>query len=331
MKSVRTSHGRLRFTRTRAAVAVLTGVLTLGLVACGSGSDEPAGSGEPVTITHSQGETTVTGTPERIVALGNQWLDTVQALGVTPVGYIDNISVLTKSLAPWEPESLKPVKALDTTGSITEQVAALNPDLILVDAFIADAKTYGDLSKIAPTVPGLTKEAVTPWADQVTALGKILHKDDAAAKVISDLNGRIDGIAQRNPGLKGKTFVSSWLAGPSQLMVLTDPADGSSRLFTQLGMTIPASLVAQGGTGGRLALSPERLDELNSDLLLAGYSPGQDEKYRQLPGYSDLPAVKKNAVVFLTVQEISAVNQPTPLALPYLLDKLEPALANAAK
>ncbi|MBL1075255.1 ABC transporter substrate-binding protein [Nocardia sp. 2] len=326
---MKSAHTRRAWTRT--AIAALAGALTLGLAACGSGSDEPAGSGEPVTITHARGETVVTGVPKRVVTLGNQWLDTAQALGVTPVGYIDNISVVSKTLPPWEPESLKSAKALDSAGDITEQVAALDPDLILVDAFIATAKTYEDLSKLAPTIPGLTADAVTPWADQVRALGKVLHQTDDADKVIGDLNARIDGIAQANPGLKGKTFASSWLAGPSQLMVLTDPNDGSARLFTQLGMGIPANLTAQGGTGGRLSLSPERLDELTADLLLAGYSPGMEDKYKQLPGYNELPSVRKNAVVFLTTQEISAVNQPTPLSLPYILGKLEPALVNAAK
>ncbi|MEV6771202.1 ABC transporter substrate-binding protein [Nocardia sp. NPDC051030] len=326
MKSVRSSRGW-----TRAAIAVVTGALTLGLVACGGKSEDSAGSGEPVTVSHARGDTTVTGTPERIVALGNQWLDTAQALGVTPVGYIDNIAVLSKTAPPWEPKALSSAKSLDTTGNLAEQVAALNPDLILVDSFLADAKTYGDLSKVAPTIPGLGKEAITPWPDLVRTLGKVLHKDSDADKLVTDLNARIDGIGQRNPGLKTKTFISSWLAGPAQLMVLTDPNDGSSRLFTQLGMTIPKHLTEQGGSGGRLALSPERLDELDSDLLLAGYSPGMDEKYRQLPGYNDLPAVKKNSIVFLTTQEISAINQPTPLALPYLLDKIEPALVNAAK
>lgn len=317
---------------TRAGIALLAGALTVGLAACGGNtSEEPASSGAPVTITHAQGDTVVNGTPERIVALGNQWLDTTQALGVTPVGYVDNIAVLSKGAPPWEPDSLKSAKAIETTGNLPEQIAALNPDLILVDPFLADAKTYGDLSKIAPTIPGLSKASVTPWPDEVRALGKILHKDAAAEKLITDLNARVDGIAQRDPGLKGKTFVSSWLAGPAQLMVLTDPKDASSSLFTQLGMTIPAHLVEQGGSGGRLALSPERLSELDADLVLAGYSPGLDEKYRALPGFNDLPAVKKNSLVFLTVQEISAINQPTPLALPYLLDKLEPALANAAK
>ncbi|MGW4248489.1 ABC transporter substrate-binding protein [Nocardia sp. NPDC004722] len=334
MKSAFSMPGPARGRRSiavRTALAALAGVLAFGLTACGSSGDDASGGGEPVTITHALGQTTVNGTPKRVVALGNQWLDTAQALGVTPVGYIDNIAVLSKGAPPWEPAALSQSKALQTTGNLAEQVAALNPDLILADSFIADAKTYGDLSKVAPTLPGLGKEAITPWADQVRALGQVLHKTPDADKLIADLNARIDGISQRNPGLKGKTFTSSWLAGPTQLMVLTAPDDGSTRLFTQLGMTIPANLVAQGGNAGRLALSPERLDELTSDLLLAGYSPGMDEKYRALPGYNDLPAVKKNAVVFLTVQEISAINQPTPLALPYLLDKLTPAFTNAAK
>ncbi|MGV9409232.1 ABC transporter substrate-binding protein [Nocardia sp. NPDC003693] len=326
MKSVRSSRGW-----TRAAVAALAGALTLGLAACGSGSDEAGGGGEPVTIAHAQGETTINGVPERVVTLGNQWLDSAQVLGVQPVGYIDNVAVIGKGVTPWEPESLKQAKALDTTGNVVEQVAALAPDLILVDAFLADAKMYGDLSKVAPTIPSLSKDAVGAWPDQVRALGKVLHKDEAAEKVVTDLNARIEAIGKKNPTLAGKTFVSSWLASPAQLMVLTDAKDPSAALFTQQGMTVPAGLAAQGGTGGRLSLSPERLDELNADLVLAGYSPGMDEKWKQLPGYNDLPSVKKNSLVFLTVQEITAVNQPTPLSLPYVLDKLEPAFANAAK
>ncbi|TDP39739.1 ABC transporter substrate-binding protein [Nocardia ignorata] len=325
MTSVRTSRGWRR-----AAVAALAGALAFGVVACGSTEDE-AGSGEAVTITHARGETTVTGTPKKIVALGNQWLDSTLALGVVPVGYIDNVSALSKSTPPWTPDSLKSATALNTQGSVAEQVAALEPDLILADPFIADQKTYDDLSKVAPTIPALTKDAVTPWQDQVTALGKVLHKESDATATIKKVDDKIAAITTANPGLKGKTFASTWLASPAQLMVLTDPDDGSAKVFTQLGMSIPANLTAQPANQGRLALSPERVDELTADLLLAGYSPGLDEKYRQLPGYADLPSVRKGSVVFLTTQEISAINQPTALSVPYMLDKLEPAFAAAAK
>ncbi|MEV0684016.1 ABC transporter substrate-binding protein [Nocardia sp. NPDC050378] len=325
MTSVRTSRGWRR-----AAVAALAGALAFGVVACGSTEDE-AGSGEAVTITHARGETTVTGTPKKIVALGNQWLDSTLALGVVPVGYIDNVSALSKSTPPWTPDSLKSATALNTQGSVAEQVAALEPDLILADPFIADQKTYDDLSKVAPTIPALTKDAVTPWQDQVTALGKVLHKESDATATIKKVDDKIAAITTANPGLKGKTFASTWLASPAQLMVLTDPDDGSAKVFTQLGMSIPANLTAQPANQGRLALSPERVDELTADLLLAGYSPGLDEKYRQLPGYADLPSVRKGSVVFLTTQEISAINQPSALSVPYMLDKLEPAFAAAAK
>ncbi|MFX0580632.1 ABC transporter substrate-binding protein [Nocardia nepalensis] len=327
MESVRASRGWAR-----AATALLAGVLTVGLAACGP-SSEDAGSdgGAPVTITHTRGTTTVTGTPKKVVALGNQWLDATLALGVTPAGYVDNVAAVSKSTPPWEPKALESSKALNTTGNIAEQVAALEPDLILVDGFLADQKTYDELSKVAPTLPALTKETVAPWQDQVTALGKVLHKQDAATRVIADVDKKVESIGQANPGLKGKTFASTWLASPAQLMVLTDPNDGSSKIFTQLGLSIPKNLTDKPSNQGRLALSPERVDELTADLLLAGYSPGMDEKYRQLPGYADLPAVKKGSVVFLTVQEISAVNQPTALSVPYMLNKLEPAFVNAAK
>ncbi|MEV6273969.1 ABC transporter substrate-binding protein [Nocardia sp. NPDC051832] len=327
MRSVRASHGWAR-----AAVAAVACALAFGITACGGSGDEAGSGGEAVTITHARGETKVEGTPKKIVALGNQWLDSTLALGIAPVGYIDNVAVMSKTTPPWVPQQLLASgKALNTTGNITEQVAALEPDLILADPFIADQKTYDELSRIAPTLPGLTSAAVTAWQDQVTALGKALRKQDEATKVIAGVDAKIAAIATANPGLKGKTFASTWLAGATQMMILTDPNDGSAKVFTQLGMSIPKNLMDLPSNQGRLALSPERVDEVTADLLLAGYAPGQDERYRQLPGYAELPAVKKGSVVFLTTQEISAVNQPTALSVPYVLDKLAPAFAAAAK
>ncbi|WP_339401700.1 ABC transporter substrate-binding protein [Nocardia sp. XZ_19_385] len=304
----------------------------MGITACGGSGEATGSGGEAVTITHARGETTVEGTPKKVVALGNQWLDSTLALGVTPVGYIDNVAVLSKSTPPWVPQSLLAAgKALNTTGNVAEQVAALEPDLILADPFIADQKTYDELSRIAPTLPGLTAAVVTPWQDQVAALGKVLRKPDEASKVIAGVDAKIAAIAAANPGLKGKTFASTWLAAATQMMVLTDPNDGSAKVFTQLGLSIPKNLMELPSNQGRLALSPERVDEITADVLLAGYAPGMDEKYRQLPGYADLPAVQKGSVVFLTTQEISAVNQPTALSVPYILDKLGPAFTAGAK
>ncbi|MFF0530645.1 ABC transporter substrate-binding protein [Nocardia amikacinitolerans] len=326
MRSVRASRGWAR-----AAVAVLAGAMALGVTACGSSSDEAGGDGESITISHVRGETTITGVPEKIVVLGNQWLDTSLALGVTPAAYIDNVAVLGKAAPPWQPKMAESAKPLNTTGNLAEQVAALEPDLILADSFIADQKNYDEFSKVAPTLPGLSKEIITPWQDLVSTLGKVLRKQDEATKLIAGVDDKIAGITTANPGLNGKTFASTWLASMTQLMVLNDPNDGSAKVFAQLGLGIPKNIADLPANQGRVALSPERINELTADLLLAGYSAGMDEKWRQLPGYAELPAVKKDSVVFLTTQEITAVNQPTVLSIPFILDKLSPALANAAK
>ncbi|MEV6427908.1 ABC transporter substrate-binding protein [Nocardia sp. NPDC051463] len=311
---------------------MLAGVATLGVVIWGSLSDgaEPGGS-EPVTIAHARGTTTIDGVPKRLVALGNQWMDAALALGVTPVGYIDTAATVPNSPPPWEPDSLSSAQALNTTGNIAAQAAALEPDLILVDGLLADQRFYDELAKIAPTLPALSNEAVAPWRDQVTALGAALRRTDRATKVIADVDKKVETITQANPGLRGKTVASTWLASPAQLIVHTDPNTVSGQIFTQLGLGIPENLADQPASQGRLALTPERVDELTADLLLAGYSPGMDETYRQLPGFRELPAVKKGAVAFLTIQELGGVNQPTALSVPYLLDKLRPAFANAAK
>ncbi|WP_328390851.1 ABC transporter substrate-binding protein [Nocardia sp. NBC_00416] len=324
MKTVRMSRGR-----TRAVFVALAGVLTLALAGCGGSSD--GSSGEGVTIAHAYGETVIEGTPTKIVALGNQWLDTVQSFGIVPAGYIDNVATFARKSPAWEPESLQQAEALNTGGDIAEAVAAVEPDLILADPFIADRGMYEKLSKIAPTLPALSDKAGAPWTDQVTALGKALGREGDADKIIADVWAKVDAVGTANPGLKGKTFLSTWLAGPTQLMVLNDPADGSGALFNRLGMTIPQHIQELPGSSGRVSLSPERVGELTSDLLIAGYSVNQDAAYRQLPGYADLPAVRKNSVVFLDNADIGAINQPTPLSLPYIVDKLGPVLANAAK
>ncbi|MRH91590.1 ABC transporter substrate-binding protein [Nocardia sp. SYP-A9097] len=313
--------------------AALAGALVLILAACGGKPAEPldhngsAPEYTPVTITHAHGATILTAIPKRIVALGNQWLDTVQALGITPIAYIDPLTAAGSAPPPWEPATLESAKPLDTTTALPAQLAPLHPDLILADPFLADATTYTDLTKVAPTIPGLAKAAATPWPDLLRALGRAVHHEPAAEKLITDLNSRITAIPQRNPTLKSKTFTITWLSAPTQLLVLTDPQDATNTLLTQLGMTIPTHLTTP---TGHLPLPPNRLPELDADLLLAAYSPGLDETYRALPGFTALPAVQKNAVVFLTTEELSTLNQPTPLALPHLLDKLEPALAHAA-
>lgn len=316
----------------RLALAVVMGaVAALGVTGCGAGVESTGSDGEAsVTITHARGETTVPDVPVRIVALGNQWLDAALALGVEPVGYLDNIAAYSGSRPRWEPASLDNAKSV-TNRELVEQVAELGPDLILADPFIADQKNYEDLSGIAPTIPALSEAAAAPWRDQITTLASVLEKQEVAARVIATIDERVAGMTRTYPGLSGKTFASTWLYTKSQLMVLNDPNDGSAELFARLGLRIPPALIEMPDASGRVSLSTERLDVLQVDLLLVAAAAGLEDDYRRLPGYQDLPSVRRGAVVWFDNQEISAVNQPSPLSIPYILDKIEPVLAAVAR
>ncbi|MFE3542399.1 ABC transporter substrate-binding protein [Nocardia sp. NPDC059177] len=310
----------------RAGLVLLVLGLVSGLVACGSGEDTETGAG--VTITHNFGETTVSGTPERIVTLGSQWLDATQAMGVTPVAYADSVAMGGKSQLPWTPPELEQATVLKMGGDMAEQIATMEPDLILVPSFLVDQPMYEKLSQLAPTIGAVTANAqVDKWSDQLTTLGKVLHREDKATEVIAGVNAKIDAVAQKYPNLKGKTFLTCMLTGPAQLMVLADPNDGSAEMFTRLGMSIPANISAQANTGGRLALSPERLNELTSDALICGAMPQFEAKFKELPGYNELPAVRSGGIAFVDTKTISAINTPTPLSIPFLLETLDPTFA----
>jgi iron complex transport system substrate-binding protein len=313
----------------RAVTVLFIGAFAVSAVACGSASDDNA-SGPAVTVKHSRGETVVHGTPKRIVAFGNQWMDAVQALGVTPIGYLSSNAVMAGKLSPWE--NLKDAKAISMTGKIDEQVAALNPDLILLPGFGVDAPTYDKLTKMAPVIAPLTSSQIDPWAEQVTQLGRVLHRESEASKVVADVNGKIADVAKELPGLKGKSYIFCWLVGPAQLMVLADPKDGASALFTGLGMSTPQWITDEAKGAGRVQFSAERLGDLKSDLLISTIQTGGGEdSYRKTPGFNTLPAVQKNSQIFADMVLTGGINEPTALSVPYVLEQLKPVLRNAEK
>ncbi|WP_024800456.1 ABC transporter substrate-binding protein [Nocardia sp. BMG51109] len=311
------------------AVVALAVGLVLGVAGCGSGGDD-AGSTGSVTVDHTMGKATIEGTPKRVVTIGTQWLDAAVALGVTPVGYL--VPGGTGASVPWlPPELAQQSEEITMGGDVTEQIAALEPDLIVAPGFLMDKAMYDRLSQLAPTIGPLTTAQVDPWEDQMTTLGKVLDKQAEADKVVADVHGRIDAVTARHPALRGKTFLTCMLTTPTQLMVLADPKDASAQTFSRMGMTMPEKLVNEAPNGGRLALSPERLTDLTADLLVCGAAPGLEQKFKQLPGYSDLPSVRQGGIAFVDMITINAINLPTALSLPYLLDKLEPTFANVGK
>ena len=323
--------------RSRLAVGsalALAGILVSTLTACGSsGSDTSDSSGPTVEVEHQYGATEVQGVPERVVTIDVQWTDVMLSMGIEPVGYsVDGL--MPEGGEPWrDGERTGEELSLDD-GVPVEQIAALEPDLIVGTYSIADKQTYEQLSKIAPTVAAKSKMAVEPWQDLVTTAGELLDEQDEAKDVIAGVEGEVDSVASDLPGLQGKTFaLAQYLVSDSSLIAVADENDGSSVLFKSLGMTMLPTLKKEGEEADmpRVTVSPERSDLLEADFLAFLVNGGDESDLVDIPGFDQLPASKSGAVAVLDYAAIVGINTPTPLSIPYALDEMKPYLEQAAK
>ncbi|HKY16007.1 MAG TPA: ABC transporter substrate-binding protein [Microthrixaceae bacterium] len=175
------------------------------LAACGDDSSDAddnsettaaeAGAGT-VTIEHVDGETEVPVASERIVALDAQWTDVLVAMDHAPVGYIADPNVEGGSF-PWRGDDLDAATAMTATDQLPwEQIAALQPDLIVVAYFAQSQADYDRLTAIAPTIATLSDSQVDTWQDITTTAGTVLGDEDKAAEVIEETNASVEKVAE---------------------------------------------------------------------------------------------------------------------------------------
>lgn len=317
--------------------------LAVGLGAAACGSDDGGGSGDsasagagdhsteaPITIEHTFGTTELPGTPERIVSLNVQWTDVLVSLGVQPVAHAIDPQAGDSGLYPWQTGLSDDVETLelDPEALPLEQIASLQPDLILATWVATDEATYESLSEIAPTVPLLVGPGVDRWQDMTETAGEILGLEDEAADVIAEVDQLVADTAAELPGLSGKTVAMANYVPGDMIYVVTDPADGANRLFQDLGMQLdPELAAAPGAESGRTPISLEQAGMLDSDVLVVFSNDGDPH---DLVGYDQLPAVSRGSVAELGYSEVVGLNTPSPLSIPYSLDFVLPALETAA-
>lgn len=307
------------------------------LVACGSDLDggaasdpgpTPPGESEATVVQHVYGETQVDDVPQRIVALDLQWTDTLLALGVEPVGYAVD-TYMPDSTVPWQdlPED---AEAFDVTnGPPIEEIAALDPDLIVGSYTIPDQRTYDLLSGIAPTIPSFDEQDVTPWQKLVDLAGDLLDRPEDAERLVADVDAEVAATAADLPQLAGQTFALAQYVVGDSMYIVADEEDGSSVFFQQLRMTMLPEVKAEGERTGdtRIQVSTERADLLRADLLAFLINGGDESDLDDIPGFDKLPGT----VAVLDYPTIVGLNTPSPLSIPYALDRVRPFLEEAAQ
>jgi iron complex transport system substrate-binding protein len=74
--------------RHRRLIAALSAAFALGVAGCGTPAPEQPAPAQSRVVQHAKGQTTIAGTPQRVVVLDTGELDSVLALGVKPVATV---------------------------------------------------------------------------------------------------------------------------------------------------------------------------------------------------------------------------------------------------
>ncbi|GAA3069201.1 iron-siderophore ABC transporter substrate-binding protein [Pseudonocardia yunnanensis] len=328
--------------------AALTVVIAMMLAACGGTAGErgvaasgstvpgaaptaPAADRFPVTIHHKLGTTTIPAQPKRIVALSYEE-DTLGALGITPIAYGAN-EFLPGGRYPWL------AGKIDLSGSTElknvfnalnlEQVAGLRPDLILATNFYGLENYYDKLSRIAPTVGFINEPGTSTWQDVSRLIGRAVGRSAQTEQAISTTEGDVNAVAARLPGLKGRTFSSSFYHDPGQpFAVIDDPATISVALYAQLGLVLSPTVTS---TVKDRSLSTEHIGSLDADFMFVGFAaPELRTSLDGNPAYTAIPAVREGRVYQADAFTALTFNNPTLLNIPWQLERIASTLERVA-
>jgi len=169
-------------------------LVALLLAACGGPSAAPEpDAGTARTVTHAMGTTEIVGTPQRVVVLDTGELDTVLALGVTPVGAV--AADATGTLQSYLGGRLDGIELVGTIREPNlEAIAALAPDLILTNK-ARHEDIHETLSAIAPTV--MAERVGVAWRENVELAGEALGRVDEAAAVLQEYRAKARETGER--------------------------------------------------------------------------------------------------------------------------------------
>ncbi|MDT0436780.1 MULTISPECIES: iron-siderophore ABC transporter substrate-binding protein [Streptomyces] len=326
---------------------LLTVTLVAGLAACGSVKDDSDGgsstgsatpgasSAFPVTVTHKFGDTKLTSAPKRVVVVGNGGTDDVDALyalGVTPIA-VTKDSLSSDGIYPWLKDRIdtSKTKLIDTLNGIDfEQIAALQPDLILATSDFTLDKDYKKLSAVAPTIGYATAWGQQSWQEHVQVVGKALGRQAQAEKLVKETEDGIAAVREKHPGLDGRTYSLSIGNTPAKIYTIASEKDFAARLMSELGLGLTPSVknikTVNGSPTGELSF--EQLDRLDADLVVIAFTTKDLQKaFEASTLVKNMAAVKKDRYVVTDVETISQLRSPSVLGIPWALRNLEPGFA----
>jgi iron complex transport system substrate-binding protein len=280
----------------RRRTAALLALLVLAATALGAcGSSDPGSSedqGGTRTITDARGtEVRVPAQPRRVVTLSEPALDNAVALGLRPVATTGGRGDLPSYLAM----QARGIPAVGLLGRPdVEHVAALQPDLILIDATaVRDLAVMKELRDLAPTVS--VSATGQDWRTAFAATAAALNRVPEARHVLAELDERVaevrDGLGKN---ADAEVSVVRWeTTGPPSALLKGSVA---GRVLEDLGLRRPPAQDRQ-GPGRPVPVGLADLRRLDGDWLFLAATREALRAARATPGFPRLRAVRNGHVV----------------------------------
>jgi iron complex transport system substrate-binding protein len=238
---------------------------------------------------------------------------------------------------PWATEALgdaEPEVLSQTDGLEYESIAGLRPDLILGLNAGLDEDSYGRLSDIAPTIahPEGEEGYFSPWRDQTRMIGLALGRSGAADALVEEVDSQFAAAAEAHPEFEG-TDVAFLQNAFYEGEAIAYQEGLSTDFLTDLGFTIPPVLddFVRDAEGSQAFIPLEQLSVLDdADVLLwATEHEGDRAALEEVGVYNALEEVEEGRQVFTDGLLAGAIYFTSPLSLPFVLEHLVPAMADA--
>lgn len=294
----------------------------------------------PVTLDHAWGSTTVEAEPIRIVTWGWGNEDAAIALGVIPVGIpFQSYGGGDDGIQPWTSEALAAAGAVapavfdNSDQPPIEQIAALQPDLIIAAYSGLTEEQYKLFSAIAPTIAYSGDAWSTPWQDVTRIVGKALGKSEEAEALVAETTAWLTSEVAAYPEVGEVTFASANDYDGS--MAVYAPLDARMKFLTDLGLKMDPSVAALAPADGQFyyPLSYELFDQLEGDIFVTYYEEQSAlDAWLATPQAQTYPPIANGGLAALVgTEHVAAVSPPTVLSLRWGFPTYLKVLSDAAK
>ena len=248
----------------------------------------------PITVTDILGRTvTINEKPSNIVTVHPTATETLYRVGGTAIGRD------TGSKYPPESQSLPTVGG--THSPSTEAVAALNPDLIILEA-LSQTMLVPTFEQLGVPVIVVRAASLDDIKQGLTLVGQVIDMNEAAAQAITEIESRIEAAQQTTR------------TGRSVLIIISDadrniyaakPDSYPGTLLALLGQdNLAEGMPDSGPYPGFTTYTGEQALTVNPDAVFAispapAPAPRLSEMLPMIPGFNNLDVVKAGKVIEL--------------------------------